>query len=134
MPRRLLITVCPREPGMVRLPLQRGGRAQRLGARAIVESLGALIARAGVTDRVRVREGCAGGCSGAGPNVSVTMYPMPVAGERADQIAIGWRTYVDSLTALDCLARVIEENLEEPSGSRRRPPARSARPRRPPAC
>jgi hypothetical protein len=87
-----------------------------------------------VGDRVQVREACAGGCSGAGPNVSVAMYSMPAAGERADQVAVGWKTYVYSLPTLDCLAQVIEENLDEPREPRDRPPVRSARPRRRPAC
>lgn len=131
MPRRLVITVCAREPGAIRLPVERGARARRLDARAITASLQALVERAGLGERVRVREACAGGCSGTGPNVSVTMYAIPAAGERADQVAVGWKTYVDSLSTLECLAQVIEENLGEPRDT---PRARSARPRRPPGC
>ena len=129
--RRLVITVCFREPGVVVLPVERGGRARRLDARAVFASLQALVERAGVGDRVQVREACAGGCSGAGSNVSVAMYSMPAGGERADQVAVGWKTYVYSLPTLDCLAQVIAENLDEP---RDRPPVRSARPQRRPAC
>lgn len=81
-----------------------------------------------------VREGCAGGCSGAGPNVAVAIYAMPAPGERADDVAIAWKTYVYSLPALDCLARVIDDSLDGPRASRPRPPARSGRPPRPPAC
>ena len=128
MARRLVITVCYREPGVVELPVERDDRACRLDARAIIKQLLALAARRGLADRVRVREGCAGGCSGAGPNVSVAIHPLPAPGERSDQIAVGWKTYVYSLPALDCLARVIDENLDEPRASPRRQPARSVRP------
>jgi hypothetical protein len=134
MPRRLVITVCFREPGVVVLPVERGGRARRLDARAVFASLRALVERVGLGDRVRVREGCAGGCSRAGPNVSVAMYAMPAAGERADQVAVGWKTYVYSLSTLACLAQVIEESLDGPRALRGRRPARSARPQRPPVC
>jgi hypothetical protein len=130
----LIVTVCPRETGVVVLPVERGGRARRLDAPAIVGRLQALIAERGLADRVHLREACAGGCTGAGPNVGVTIYPQPAPGERADQIAVGWKTYVYSLATLDCLARVIEENLGEPRASRPRPRARSARPPRRPAC
>lgn len=128
MARRLVITVCYREPGVVVLPVEHGDRACRLDARAIVKQLLALAERQGLADRVRVREGCAGGCSGAGPNVSVAIHPLPAPGERSDQIAVGWKTYVYSLPALDCLARVIDENLDEPRASPRRRRARSVRP------
>ena len=128
MSRRLVITVCYREPGVVVLPVEHGDRACRLDARAIVTQLLALAERQGLADRVRVREGCAGGCSGAGPNVSVAIHPLPAPGERSDQIAVGWKTYVYSLPALDCLARVIDENLDEPRASPRRRRARSGRP------
>jgi hypothetical protein len=132
--RRLVITVCLREPGVVVLPVERGERARRLDARAIVQRLQALAARPGVADRVCVREACAGGCGAAGPNVGVMIYPMPAAGERSDQVAIAWKTYVYSLATLDCLARVIEENLDETRAPRRRRRARSARPSPPPGC
>jgi len=128
MARRLVITVCYREPGVVVLPVEHGDRACRLDARAIVKQLLALAERQGLADRVRVREGCAGGCSGTGPNVSVAIHPLPAPGERSDQIAVGWKTYVYSLPALDCLARVIDENLDEPRASPRRRRARSVRP------
>jgi hypothetical protein len=128
MARRLVITVCYREPGVVVLPVERGDRACRLDARAIVKQLLTLAERQGVADRVRVREGCAGGCSGAGPNVSVTIHPLSAPGERSDQIAVGWKTYVYSLPALDCLARVIDENLDEPRALPRRRRARSVLP------
>src|SRR5262249_50021410 len=73
-PRRLVITVCPREPGVVVLPITRGGRAVRLDAEAIRRHLEELVAERGLGDRVRLREGCAGGCSGPGPNVSIEMF------------------------------------------------------------
>ncbi|HEX9821249.1 MAG TPA: hypothetical protein VGD07_16725 [Methylomirabilota bacterium] len=123
--RRLVITVCPREAGVVVLPVESGARAGRLDAPAIVQRLQALIAARGLGDRVRVREACAGGCTGPGPNVGVTIYPSPAPGAPADQVAIGWKTYVYSLPALDCLARVIDDNLDAPRVSRPRP--RSAR-------
>ena len=121
MPRRVIITVCAREPGRVVLPVRRGERARRLDARAVLDALRSLVARRRLGDRVQVREACAGGCGGPGPNVSVASYSMPAPGERIDHVAIGWRTYVYSLPTLAYLARIIEENLDEP---RRARPAR----------
>jgi hypothetical protein len=118
--RRLVITVCPREPGEVRLPLTRGGRPRRLDARGVREALAALIARRGLQARVELREGCAGGCGGDGPNVDVTIYPAVPPGERPDHVAVGWKSYVYTLSELDCLATVIEENLGEPAATTRR--------------
>jgi hypothetical protein len=132
--RRLVVTVCPREPGVVKLPVEPGERPCRLDARAILRRLDDVAVWRGVADRVHVREGCAGGCGGVGPNVAVTVYPVPAVGKRADNVATAWRTYVYSLATLDCLARVIDENLDEPSAPRRRPPALSARRPRRPAC
>ena len=110
-PRRLVITVCPREPGVVALPIGRGGQAVRLGAAAILRHLRELVAERGLAERVRLREGCAGGCSGPGPNVSVEILPLTRPGEREDHVAVGWKTYVYSLASLDCLATVVDENL-----------------------
>lgn len=110
-PRRLVITVCPREPGVVVLPITRGGRAVRLDAEAIRRHLGELVAERGLGERVRLREGCAGGCSGPGPNVSIEIFPLTRPGEREDHVAVDWKTYVYSLGTLDCLAAVIEDNL-----------------------
>jgi len=118
--RRLVVTVCPREPGVVVLPVERGGRATRLDATMVLESLRALIGTRRLEDRVRLREGCAGGCTQDGPNVSVEILPPPRAGERPDHVAIGWKTYVYSLPTLDCLATILDENL----GGRRPSPAR----------
>jgi hypothetical protein len=132
--KRLIITVCPREPGVVVLPVERGGRARRLDAAAIVRELTGLIVQQGLADHVRLREGCAGGCYGSGPNVSVTIYPMARPGERADEIAVGWKTYVYTLATLTCLTQIIEENLDTPLVPTRRPRARSAPRPRPPAC
>jgi hypothetical protein len=109
--RRLVITVCLKEPGTVILPVERGGPRRRLDARTIVRELEALVERRGLADVVCVREGCAGGCHGRGPNVSLTVHALPAEGERADNVAIGWRTYVGSIQALDCLARVVTDNL-----------------------
>lgn len=114
-PRRIVITVCPRERGIVVLPVTRGGRAVRLNAEAIVRRLSELVAERGLSDRVRLREACAGGCSGSGPNVSVEIFPLTQPGEREDHVAVDWKTYVYSLGSLDCLATVIEENLRRPS-------------------
>jgi hypothetical protein len=110
-PRRIVITVCPRERGVVVLPITRGGRAVRLNAGAILHRLAELVAERGLGERVRLREGCAGGCSGTGPNVSVEIFPLGLPGEREDHVAVDWKTYVYSLGSLDCLAAVIEENL-----------------------
>jgi len=110
-PRRSVITVCPRERGVVVLPIARGGRAVRLNAAAILQHLAELVAERGLGERVRLREGCAGGCSGTGPNVSVEIFPLGLPGEREDHVAVDWKTYVYSLGSLDCLAAVIEENL-----------------------
>ena len=132
--KRLVITVCPREPGVVVLPVERGGRARRLDAAASVRELTGLIDRHGLADHVRLREGCAGGCYGSGPNVSVTIYPVARPGERADEIAVGWKTYVYTLATLSCLTQVIEENLDAPLAPTRRRRVRSGRRPPPPAC
>jgi hypothetical protein len=110
-PRRLVVTVCPREPGVVTLPIARGRRAEKLNATAIAHQLRQIVAERGLAERVRVREGCAGGCSGPGPNVSVEIFPMTRPGEREDHVAVGWKTYVYSLRSLDCLAAVLDDNL-----------------------
>jgi hypothetical protein len=113
--RLLVITICPRETGQVRLPLARGGRRERLDARGIIVALRALVAARGLEAHVTVREGCAGGCSGRGPNVSVEIHAAAPPGHRQDRVAIDWRTYVYSLGELDCLATIIDENLKTPS-------------------
>jgi len=110
-PRRLVINVCSLEPGLVRLPVRGGLRPIQMDGKAIRRHLDELVRSRGLSGLVRVREACAGGCSGSGPNVSVTIYPAPRSGELPDGIAIGWRTYVYSLGALDCLAAVIDDNL-----------------------
>jgi hypothetical protein len=122
--RRLVVTVCPREPGVVTLPVERAGRAVRLDAAAIIGCLRALVDARGLADRVRFREGCAGGCSAAGPNVSVEIFPLPPPGERQDNVAVGWKTYVYSLASLDCLATIIDENLAPGGGRAPRRPVR----------
>jgi hypothetical protein len=108
-PRRLVVTVCPREPGVVTLPIARGRRAEKLNATEIAHRLRQIVAERGLA--VRVREGCAGGCSRPGPNVSVEIFPMTRPGEREDHVAVGWKTYVYSLGTLDCLAAVLDDNL-----------------------
>ena len=109
--RRLVITVCLRESGVVVLPLERGGRRRRLDAAAVVRSLRDLVAASGYDALVSVREGCAGGCARMGPNVDVRIFPIAPPGAKPDTVAIDWRTYVYSLASLDCLASVIEDNL-----------------------
>ena len=111
MTRRLVISVCPRESGTVVLPVERDGRARRLDADAILRELQALVTRRGLEDHVKIRDACAGGCGLRGPNVTVTMYPALRPGERPDHVAVGWKTYVTSLKTLDCLARVIDDNV-----------------------
>jgi len=117
--RRLLVTVCTRERGVVVLPLERGGAATRLDAAAVRDALCALVARRGLVDVVDVREGCAGGCWGSGPNVDVRIYAAPAPAERADHVALGWKTYVYSLPTLASLADVIDENLPAARATRR---------------
>lgn len=111
MKRRLVVTVCPREPGVVVLPVEPGGRAERLTATTIVDRLRTLVARRRLESRVRIQQACAGGCAGDGPNVGVAILAMPAPGEPPDNVAIAWRTYVVSLPTLDCLARVLDDNL-----------------------
>ena len=116
--RRLVVTVCPREPGVVVLPVERGGRPARLDAAAVMRALSALVTRRGLDACVRIREGCAGGCHGAGPNVDVRIYGVPRPGERSDDVAVGWKTYVYSLAMLGSLSDVIDENLRAPRPTR----------------
>jgi len=117
--RRLVVTVCPRERGVVVLPLESGTRAMRLDAAGVLAALRALVARRGLTERVDIREGCAGGCWGAGPNVDVRVYAAEAAGERVDHVALGWKTYVYSLPTLASLADVIDQNLPGARATRR---------------
>jgi hypothetical protein len=112
--------VCPRERGAVVLPLERGARAARLDAPGVLVALRALVARRGLDDHVQVRDGCAGGCWGAGPNVDVRVYARPAPGERPDSVAVRWKTYVYSLSTLPSLADVIDENLPGARATRRR--------------
>ena len=109
--RRLVVTVCPRETGVVLLPVERGGRRRRLDAAGVVRSLRDIVAAGGYDAFVSVREGCAGGCARTGPNVDVRIYPVSPPGAKPDTVAIDWKTYVYSLASLDCLASVIEDNL-----------------------
>ncbi len=109
--RRLVITVCPRELGMVVLPVDRGGRPRRLDAAAVARSLRDLVAARRLAGRVCVREGCAGGCGRAGPNVDVRVHLVARPGAKLDHVAIDWKTYVYSLASLDCVATILDENL-----------------------
>ncbi len=110
----LVITVCPREPGVVRLAVERGTPGERLDAGAILAALRDLVSARGLNGRVSVREGCAGGCSGRGPNLSVDLYNAAPPGRRQDRVAVDWKTYVYSIGTLDCLATIIDENLKTP--------------------
>ena len=112
--RRLVITVCPREPGAVTLSVRAGDPAHRLDALAVAERLRELVRERQLEDYVSLREGCAGGCGLAGPNVGVTIHSVPRPGEKPNHVAIGWKTYVYSLDGLDCLATIIDENLRVP--------------------
>jgi hypothetical protein len=117
--RRIVITVCPRETGVVALPVERGGRLERLDAPALVRHLEAIVVRRGLAGRVRIQAGCAGGCAGPGPNVSLTFHAMPHPGERPDSVALGWKTYVASLGTLACVATIVDENDGAEDGRRR---------------
>jgi hypothetical protein len=99
---------------VVVLPVERGGQPRRLDARAVALALRELVVERRLEERVTFREGCAGGCGRAGPNVDVTIHLAPAPGEKSDHVAIGWKTYVYSLASLDCLATVLEENLRAP--------------------
>src|SRR5262249_23682924 len=115
-PRRLVITVCPREEGTVRLAIDRGGKKHQLGATGLARSLREIATARGLDDFVAVREGCAGGCSRRGPNVDVTIHLAALPGAKPDHVAIGWKTYVYSLPSLDCVAAIIDENLHTDEG------------------
>ena len=110
--RRLVVTVCARERGTVRLPVEHRGPVRRLDAAAIVRELRAVVARRGLEEHVRVRDGCAGGCALRGPNVTVNVYSPVRPGERPDNVAISWKSYVASLPVLPCLARVVDDSIE----------------------
>lgn len=117
--RRLVVTVCPRERGVVVLPVERGARATRLDAEGVLAALHALVTARGLADHVQVRDGCAGGCWSVGPNVDVRVYASTAPGERPDHVALGWKTYVYSLPMLASLADVIDENLRRVRATRR---------------
>jgi len=105
--RRLVITVCPREAGAIALAVDRGSRKRWLDAAGVARCLRELVRSRRLEAVVSVTEGCAGGCSRSGPNVDVRIHSAAAT----DQVAIGWKTYVYSLTTLDCLATIIDENL-----------------------
>jgi hypothetical protein len=126
-PRRVVITVCPRERGTVRLPLERGRTARRLDAEAVGVALEACIATRGLEGRVSVRSACAGGCLLAGPNVSVVIYPLTPEGEKPDHVAVGWKSYVGTLDTLSSLADVVDGSV---SARDARTPRRRADPSR----
>jgi hypothetical protein len=112
MPRRLVITICPREAGYVRLPVERGNRPERMNAARLAARLETLVRERGLGERVQIEHACAGGCAGSGPNVSVTVHAMRPPGEPTDHVAVGWKTYVASIATLAYLGAVIDDNLE----------------------
>ena len=95
----------------MRLAITPGGKKRRLDAAGLARSLRDLAATRQLDPLVTVREGCAGGCSRAGPNVGVTIHPVTPPDARPDHVAIGLKTYVYSLGSLDCVATIIDENL-----------------------
>ena len=107
----LEVTVCPREDGIVRLPVEKGGRQKTMNARALAQELNRLIEARGLMGEVWVRERCAGGCWLAGPNVNVDCFVKARPGEAQDHIAIGGKSYVYSLGTLNYLGQLIDENL-----------------------
>ena len=113
MNRRIVITVCPREAGIVVMPVERGGRRRRLNASRIFDELNRLVSTRRLEAYVRVRDACAGGCGFRGPNVSVTIHPPTRPGEPVDHVAVGWKSYVGVLNRLDCLEAVIDNNLSD---------------------
>jgi hypothetical protein len=119
--RRLVITVCPREPGVVRLPVCAGQRPSRLDALGIIASLRGLVAERRLARLVEIREGCAGGCTRPGPNVSVAFFPVHRRDHPADHVAVAWKTYVYSLPTLACLAQILTDNLPHPRPTRTTP-------------
>lgn len=129
MKRLLEITVCRRETGSVVLPLERGGRPERMDARALSKHLERLIGWRGLRGTVWLREDCAGGCHREGPNVNVDVFVKAPPGVEQDHVAVEAKSYVYTLPSLSCLAQIIDENLRpgKPRGTRA---ARSAR-RRP---
>jgi len=86
--------------------------ARTMDAAAILDALRALVSKRGLEDLFTLREGCVGGCSRVGPNVDLRIHAVPGPGEEPDHVAIGGRTYVYSLPRLDCLASILEENLQ----------------------
>jgi hypothetical protein len=112
--RRIVVTVCPREAGVVALAVRRGEPAELLDAPAIAQWLRHLVAERKLEGSVGVHEACAGGCGRAGPNIGVSVYAVPPPGRKPDNVAIRWKTYVYSLASLDCLAAIIDENLPPP--------------------
>ena len=103
--------MCAKEAGTIVLPIERGGPRRRLDARGILRELEALVVRRDLEAIVRVREGCAGGCHGPGPNVSVTIHAIPAPGEKPDNVAVAWRTYVGSLADAPSLCAIVDDNL-----------------------
>jgi hypothetical protein len=111
MARRLVITVCPHERGVVTLAVDHGAPTRPLDAEAMMQALRDLVTARRLGELVRLREGCAGGCGRAGPNVDVRIHAAPRPGEAPDEVAIGWKTYVYSLASIDCVSRIIDDNL-----------------------
>jgi hypothetical protein len=111
---RIVITVCPRETGLAALAVRRGEPAELLDAPAIAQWLRHLAAERRLESHVAVHEGCAGGCGRAGPNIGVSIYAVPPPGRKPDHVAIRWKTYVYSLSSVDSLEAIIDDNLRPP--------------------
>lgn len=115
MRRRLVITVCPREPGTVLLPLEPGGRRHRFDAPAILAALQALVSARGLEERVTLAGRAArAGATAAAPTSLVDIHVEAAPGRRQDHVAVGWKTYVYSIGRLDCLATIVDESLTTP--------------------
>ena len=112
--RRLVITVCPRELGVVTLPVARGGRAVKLSAAAILRHLAELVTERGSPS--------ACGCARAAP--AAARDPVPTYRSRSfrsrapasamDHVAVAWKTYVYSLASLECWPPSSRRNLRQP--------------------
>jgi hypothetical protein len=86
----------------VTLAPQRGAPRKRLDARAILRELQALVARRNLDGAVLVREGCAGGCQGRGPNVSLTFHTRPAPGVPTTSPSAGEPTWARSPECPPC--------------------------------
>ena len=115
-PRRLVVTVCPREPGVVTLPIARGRRAEKLNATAIAHQLRQIVAERGLADAcacARVRRRL---LEARAQRVGRDLPDDSPGRAREDHVAVGWKTCAYSLGTLDCLAAVLDDNLGRAPG------------------